>query len=282
MFVLPFLIGFVLWFVLPMGQSIVYSFSNISFTGDGMILSAAGLENYRYAIFSDASFIRTLISSSATILWQIPIIMFFSMFIAILLNGKFAGRLFFRAAMFLPVIFSVKIFLDQISGGGHAISTMESSREAIAATSDTLKLLWYELMNNFGLPLGVIERLQSYVDNIFDIAWKSGIQIILFIIGLQAIPGYLYEVCKLEGATRWETFWKITFPMLSPTILLCLIYTIIDLFNSSTNRVIAMVELNMTTRLHYACAQTWMYSIIVFVFVFVVYRLVAKRVIYLD
>ncbi|MBO4947083.1 MAG: sugar ABC transporter permease, partial [Lachnospiraceae bacterium] len=138
-----------------------------------------------------------------------------------------------------------------------------------------------DLLANFGLPDKVVSTVRGYLDNIFSIAWASGIQIVLFIIGLQAIPSYLYEVCELEGATKWETFWKITFPLLSPSMLLCMIYTIIVQFNSG-NTVMTAIEDNMRMKMHYACAQTWMYTLVVGAFVFVAYRLVAKRTVYLD
>ena len=281
LFVLPFLIGFVFLLAKPMLESIVYSFSEVLFGEGGMTVNPVGLENYSYALFSDADFFKKLISSVIEILWNIPVIMFFSMFMAILLTGEFVGRLFFRMLLFLPVIFAVPAFLENIEAAGMG-GRMAEGRDSVAATSDTLQLLLTDLVNNFGLPSELVSKLQEYVSNIFDICWKSGIQIILFIIGLQAIPSYLYEVCELEGATKWETFWKITFPLLSPTILLCLIYTIIDLFNSPSNQVITIITANMGQRIHYACAQTWLYSLAVFAFVLIVYRLVAKRAIYLD
>lgn len=281
LFVLPFLVGFVILFARPMAKSIVYSFSEISFGPEGMTLEPVGFENYSYALFSDADFFKKLLTSIGEILWNIPVIMFFSMFMAVLLNEKFVGRLFFRMLLFLPVIFALPDFINNIDADGMG-ARMSEGRELIAQTSDTLQMLLMDLINNFGMPGEILTKLQESLQNILQICWKSGIQIILFIIGLQAIPSYLYEVCKLEGATAWETFWKITFPLLSPTILLCLIYTVIDLFNSASNQVISIITDNMSQRMHYACAQTWLYSIVVFIFVFIAYRLVAKRAIYLD
>lgn len=281
LFVLPFLIGFAVFFIRPMAESVVYSFSEISFGVDGMRLNAAGFKNYAYALFSDADFLKKLLTSTGEILWNIPVIMFFSIFMALLLNGEFVGRLFFRMILFLPVIFALPAFLENVGAAGMD-GRMAEGRALVVETSATLKQLMMDLMNNFGLPDGLLDLLQTYLQNILQICWKSGIQIVLFIIGLQAIPAHLYEVCELEGATKWETFWKITFPLLSPTILLCLIYTIIDLFNSSSNQVIKIITANIGQRMHYACAQTWLYSLIVFAFVLVVYGLVAKRTIYLD
>ena len=281
LFVLPFLIGFIFLFAKPMVTSIIYSFHDVSVSQAGIEMEPLGFSNYEYALFSDADFVKRFTGSIGTILWNIPIIMFFSMFIALLLNEKFVGRLFFRSAMFLPVIFGTGVILFLLQRKGMVASLFESNNSYMVL-GHGMQTLLTELMANFGISSSITGKIQYYINNIFDISWKSGIQIILFIIGLQSIPSYLYEVCKLEGATKWETFWKITFPMLSPTILLCLIYTIIDQFNSSTNQVIELVEQNMREQIHYACAQTWMYSLVVFAFVFVVYRLVAKRVIYLD
>ncbi|MBO5197880.1 MAG: sugar ABC transporter permease [Lachnospiraceae bacterium] len=280
LFVLPFLIGFLFLFLKPMVTSVIYSFHKITFGESGMIMEKVGLENYRYALFGDAKFFKELLTIGGTVVVKILVIMFMSIFVALLLNQKFPGRLFFRTVMFLPVIFGadtiLKLFIET-----DAYQSLSGSSNAFVSVGQSATGFLQELIQSFGFFSDMMSTFSEYAKKIFDLTWEMGIQVILFIVGLQAIPSYLYEVCEMEGATKWETFWKITFPLLSPTILLCLIYTVIENFNSS-NEVVKMISENMGHRIHYACAQTWLYSIIVFLLVMIIYGIVSRKTVYLD
>ena len=206
-----------------------------------------------------------------------------------ILNQKMFGRAVFRAIFFIPVIVSTGI-IAQIDLSTSELTNgmqngVETGNQATGGSSASQLISESDITGLFSTMMvgsTMVTYVVQIINNIYNIVNRSGVQMLIFLAGLQSISPAIYESCSIDGATSWETFWKITFPMLSPTILLCLIYTIIDQFNSSTNQVIELVEQNMREQIHYACAQTWMYSLVVFAFVFVVYRLVAKRVIYLD
>jgi ABC-type sugar transport system permease subunit len=86
---------------------------------------------------------------------------------------------------------------------------------------------------DLGLPLGLVDYIVDLVSRIYEIVRASSVQIIIFIAALQSISPELYEVSKIEGATAYETFWKITFPMVTPLILTNVVYTIIDKYVTS-------------------------------------------------
>ena len=128
-----------------------------------------------------------------------------------------------------------------------------------------------------------LEIISDNLLTFFNLVWDMGIQIIIFIIGLKSIPPYLYEVANMEGATKWETFWKITFPLLTPSILLCFVYTIVDHFNSYRNAIIVMIRNTLGGgNFHYSSTQSWIYALIVFAFAILAYAVLAKRIVRLD
>ena len=281
MFVLPFVIGFIFLFAKPVIQSLMYSFNDVSVGQDGLEFTPIGWENYKRMLTGDAAFIKALWKMISEAAVKILVIMFISMFLAILLNEKFAGRLLFRAIMFLPVIFAadqVLSIFNSLGGRDELKNTSSSFFMMSGEASGFVK----EIIGSFGPLSSIIEKFTSYATQLFNLLWSSGIQIILFIIGLQTIPAYLYEVAEMEGATKWETFWKITFPLLTPSILLCLIYTMIDYFNASTNTIVRQIDTNMLNNFDYACAMSWFYSVAIFIMVIIVNVILSRKVITLD
>lgn len=279
-FVAPFLIGFIALFARPLIQSGIHSFHNIRFEVGGLNMESVGFANYKEALFEDGKFIRTLLPSIGACLIEVVVIMFFAMALAIVLNQNFAGRLFFRTACFLPVIFGASTVKNKLTVSG-LNGDIESTSNGFFAVSESATEFMFKLVERFGFGAAFSEYFTKYMNEIFNVAMDSGIQIILLIIGLQAIPSYLYEVCVIEGATKWETFWKITFPLLSPTMLLCLVYSLIVQFNAD-NAVIQLINDNKTLRLGYANAQTWLYSILVLLIIGIVYKIVSKRIVYFE
>ncbi len=235
LFITPWLIGF-LWFYLKgFIQAVRFSLSNMQMleTG-GYQLEFAGLANFRYALFQDADYNQILVSSIGNMLIDVPLIIFFSLFIAIILNGKFKGRTIFRAILFLPIILnsgaisaSIALAQQAVSGGVAAVSS-----EAAAASGVNIEYL-LSMLTDLGFPAALADYLIAAVGRIFDIVQASGVQIIIFIAALQSVPGALYEVSQIEGATAYETFWKVTFPMVSPLIVTNVVYTIVDAFINS-------------------------------------------------
>lgn len=225
LFVSIWVIGFIFFFLLPFLQSVRYSFSDIVLNPNGgYTLNFIGWKNYIKAFTTDAEFLPAVFSSLGAMLYQVPIIVLFSLFVAIILNQKFVGRTFVRGIFFIPIIVANGVILSIMNGDVLSQTIMQGSSSSTLFQSEFL----YELMFKSGMSQEFVNGLTGVVDSLFALIWKSGIQIIIFLAGLQTIADSMYEAAKIEGATGWETFWKITFPMISPMIILNLIFTIID------------------------------------------------------
>ena len=282
LFVLPFIIGFIWFFALPLLDSLEYTFNIVKLGTNGLEMTPVGFENYQKALQGDAAFLKGLIAQCSTMLVKVLVIMFMSMFCALLLNDKFPGRLLFRTCLFLPVIFSADIIMKFMGDSGNTNKLNTNDNAFVMLSGNQMTGFVNEIIDSFGFLSPYIREFTKYAGSFFTLVWGMGIQVIIFIIGLKSIPAYLYEVADMEGATKWETFWKITFPLLTPSILLCFVYTIIDHFNSYNNSIIVMIRENMQGTLHYACTQSWFYSLVVFAFVLVAYAILAKRIVRLD
>ncbi len=239
-FILPWFIGFLIFYVRSLIMTVQFSFSNLTMDAinGGYTLEPVGLENYLYAFRVHGTFKQILTTSVGNMLIDVPLITFFALFMAMLLNKKFPGRGIVRAIFFLPVILNsgaITAALDlsaQMMSGG--ISTQTT--EMVASAGNTLAFDIDYLINmfvSFGLPASIIEYITAAVARVNDIIEASGVQIIIFIAALQSIPGSMYEVAKIEGATGYETFWKVTFPMVMPHIITNVVFTIVDSFTES-------------------------------------------------
>ena len=279
LFCLPFLIGFGLFFLVPMLQSVQYAFSTLQITQDGLVLKFVGLKNFTEALFADSMYVRTIASALGTMLVQTGIILMFSLFIAIILNQKFRGRTLARVIFFLPVIIMSGAIIEILS------TDYLSSQIMSGETSGSLfqGMGSYEILLAMGIPYQLVETVIPYVYDIFNLVWNAGVQILIFLAGLQTIPRQLYESASIEGCTPWESFWKITFPLMSPMIFMNLIYSIIDFCTTSTNPVIQLVN-TQTSNMNfgYAAGLTWMYLLVVLAVVGIVYWLLSRRIVYMG
>ncbi len=270
-FVLPFIVGFVLIYLPIIFDSIKFSFHEIDpvRTG-GYTLTWVGLQNYQKALFENADYVKTLVSGMQQLILEVPSIVIFSLFIAVLLNDKIAGRAAFRAILFVPVILSTGL-IESIDAQNNLMEFMDSEagiddgtgQSAAAQLSAAIDL--EALFANMKVGTGLVEYVASAVDGISTIINRSGVQILIFLAGLQSISPAIYESCKIDGATTWETFWKITFPMISPMILVNAIYTIIDAFTSESNKVMQLVDsvYSQPDGNVLSSAMAWMYFLIV-------------------
>jgi len=286
MFVLPFLIGFICIYLPIVFESIKSSFCNESIIKGTVFV---GWQNYYDALFVYTSGGQTFLSILVTGLQQlaldIPAILIFSLFMAVLLNQKMTGRAVFRAIFFIPVILSTGIMesIDaantMIDIGDHGISTgeAESTTDQIVSVMD-LQVLFKNLM--------VGPELATYVagliNNIFAIVNRSGVQMLIFLAGLQSISPAIYESCQIDGATSWETFWKITFPMISPMILVNAVYTIIDSFTTESNAAMSFIKnaSNSGSADEVAVAMYWMYFLVVILILAAISGLISAYVFY--
>lgn len=277
-FILPWIIGVIFFFGIPAFQSLIYSFSDVKVKASGMLLNFAGFKNYHYALFSDATYIPAITTSLLNMLYEVPIIAFFSMFIAGMLNQKFRGRTVTRILFFLPVIIASGAILEilQTSGMSMDVNGTDTIYMFKTNTLETALL-------NAGMNYTLISYLTGIVSKIFDITWKSGIQILLYLSALQGIPSSYYEVSSLEGATAWEEFWKITFPLLTPMTLVCVIYTIIDSFTYYQNGVMRLIDTQYAA-LQFArsSAMSWLYFIIILIIIGLVAGVVFKNTVYTE
>ena len=288
-FILPFLIGFVLIYLPIIFDSIKYSFHEIKIlVGGGYELEWVGWKNYSDAILVDTSFVTTLVSGLKQLILDIPSIVLFSLFVAIVLNQKIAGRAAFRAIFFIPVILTTGLISD-IDAGNTMYSYMsdaegidDGSGQESAATEIVSVMDVERLFANMMIGTEIVEYVVSLVNNIFNIINRCGVQMLIFLSGLQSISPAIYESCSIDGASGWETFWKITLPMVSPMILVNSIYTVIDAFTSSDNKVMAYIstvyeEANGNVL---SSAMSWMYFLVVILIIAAVAGLLGSFVFY--
>ena len=274
-FVAPFVIGFILIYLPIIVDSIIYSFNEVktvSLSGGGatFVLNFVGFANYQKALFENADYVKTLVTGIRQLVLEVPSIVIFSLFIAVLLNDKIAGRAAFRAILFVPVILSTGLIeaidaqsnLSEFMGTEDSIDT-GTGESAAAQFSQAIDL--EALFANMKVGTGLVEYVANAVDSISGIVNRSGVQILIFLAGLQSISPAIYESCRMDGATAWETFWKITFPMISPMILVNAIYTIIDSFTSDSNAVMKLIDqvYAQPNGNVLSSAMAWMYFLIV-------------------
>ena len=239
-FIIPLMIGFIYFFAIPFILTIVYSFSYVDkISGrEGLTTIFIGWNNYIY-VFKDFTisinyeskiFTELLVKAFIEIITNLPIILIFSLIMAVVLNSKFAGRALVRAIFFMPVIFN-----------SQAIDLAVASRTSMTAIINQNTNSIFENMFSFtdfllmaNLPTKLVGFLGDASSKIYDIISYSGIQILIFLTAIQSVPKQLYEAAKMEGATQYEMFWKITFPMVSPMLLTTAVYTIIDSYTRST------------------------------------------------
>lgn len=239
LFSAPFIIGFILFFLAPFVQAIVFSLNNLKIITGGYELEYIGLENFRYALFVDPDFVRVFAETVVKMLVEVPSIIFFSFFSALLLNQQFKGRLLARTIFFLPVVMTSGVILT-LESGDYMSNLLEQTNTS-AANALTGPLLTAFLMQ-LKLPREMLSYVVTVVEHIPDVIRASGIQILIFLAGLQSIPETLYEASKVEGATPWQTFWMITMPMMSPMVFANVIYSIIDSFLSSSNQLVRYIR----------------------------------------
>ena len=260
LFVLPWEIGIVLFFIVPLISSIIYAFSDVTIVSGGVNTAFVGLKWFKYAINDDPTYLTQLKNAISSFLVQTPIILALSLILAIILNQKFKGRMIARAIFFLPVIIATGTIISYLTQAGMVLG--DTSGEAANTYSNMVN--FDMILGNLGLPTEINELISGYISSVFNLLWSCGIQIILFISGLQTIPDQLYEVARVEGCSKWEEFWYITFPMLGQQILLVMIYTMIDLITKKSHVMAAAYELMSGQQVYdRSSAMLWMYFVIV-------------------
>ncbi len=234
-FMLPWLIGFVTFFAVPIKDTILYSFNKVDVgSAGGIELTFNGIQNYIALFMSEVSTVnqpiqRIFATENISIFTNLPLIVIFSLFLAILANAKFPGRGIVRVIFFLPIVLGLPLIVEW-TGNSTGRTMIESASGGMFGAEAGAELLFEYTF----LPKKIIEFLAVVLNNIFQLFTRTGVQTLIFLAGLQSISPSHYEVAKIEGANRYEIFWKVTLPMLSNVLLFAVIYTMIDLFLNSS------------------------------------------------
>lgn len=260
LFTTPWFIGIIIFFLIPMVQSIYFSFSEVTVVPGGMDISFVGLKNYKNILFEDPDYLKNLSEAITSFLYQIPVILLLSLVLALFLNQKFRGRLFFRALFFLPVIIATGTVITWLfrttDSDLNNLGVSESYTASMFSVKDIIG--WLQIDGR------IAEYITRTISKIFDLIWSCGIQTVLFLAGLQSIPGTLYEASRVEGATKWEEFWFITFPMLSRVTLLVTVFTIVEQMTSTRIRMVSKTYSMMTAGTYdKTSAMLWFYFLAV-------------------
>ncbi len=260
-FVLPFYFGFLFFYLGPIAQSIQFAFSDVEILNGALGITANNFANFDTIFNVDPNYKTSLISTVTKLLWQVPVIIIASLFIALILKSKFHGRTVVRGIFFLPVVLAGGIVMSIVQSDTVSMQVMNGSMVSSGAMVDSNGLK--DLLVNMGLGSEITGFINTIYSNLFNLLWKSGVQMIIFLSGLQSIPTSLYEASSIEGATAWEDFWKITIPMIGPIIMLNIFFTIIESFMDSGNTVMQKVVTEFgNVNLGLASAMAWVYFLI--------------------
>lgn len=281
LFSTPFIVGFVFFFLAPFLQAIVFSVNNLKIVTGGYELVYSGIANYRYALFTDTDFVRTFVETLVKMLVEVPSIIFFSFFSALLLNQQFKGRLLARTIFFLPVIMTSGVILIMESGDYMSNMLQQTNSSAASVLSGPFLI---SFLMQLKMPREILTYVVTVVEHIPEVIRASGIQILIFLAGLQSISGAIYEAAKVEGATPWQTFWLVTMPMMSPIVLANVVYSIIDSFLSPANELVRYIRDTAFAGAGFGIgtAMGVMYFAAVTIILLIVVRIVSRYVFYQE
>ncbi|GAB2574927.1 carbohydrate ABC transporter permease [Gracilibacillus alcaliphilus] len=252
-FIFPWIIGFLLFTLIPFVYSLFLSFQQVKITPSGIVTTNVKWENYIYAFRTDLEFMQVLLKFLRELVISTPIIIVFALIIALLLNQPIRLRTIFRMVFFLPVIIaSGPVIMDLMDQGVTSIPAIEEYALFSAVITNTE---------------GGLQSVLTYLmDNLVIILWYSGVQILIFLAGLQKMDQQVYEAAKIDGASNWECFWKVTLPALVPMIVVNLIYTIVTYSIFALNPVVEHIQNHMfevSTGFGYASALSWIYFVVI-------------------
>ena len=268
-FMIPWFIGAAVFLAYPLISSFWYALNNIRITPLGRIFTFVGHANFTQILIQDPDFLIYLVDYLTSTIISTPIIVVFALIIAMMLNMKIKGKGFFRLIFFLPVIIVSGPILGMLTAeGAGSISAVDM--QAVTAAIGSV------------LPKIVADPVSDVFGNMITTLWYSGVQILIFLSGLQKIDRSMYEAAKIDGGSGWECFWKITLPNLRSMILLNTIYTVVFISNNSDNPIINLIQESMFSGTKekgygYASAMAWLYSAVVLILVGLFALLLASR-----
>lgn len=283
-FVLPFILGLIFLYLPALINSIRYSFSDIIPNGVTLYLSKPNLDKYKQILFVDPSFVRGIVESLGSLILTTGIIIIYSLFIATVLNKDIKGKGILRAVLFLPVIISTGI-ISKVDAGNVLIGSSGTAAQYEAQTVagglfDTFDIS--SLIMSMNISPAFINIITDAIDGLYNIITRSGVQMLIFLAGIQGISRSVYESATIEGATWWESFWKITIPMISPLILVNLVYTIVDSFTNTGNVIMDKIFDTIMVQVDYslASAMAILYFIVIGVLLAVIIPIASKLTFY--
>jgi ABC-type sugar transport system permease subunit len=267
LFVLPWIVGFVLFTMLPLVQTFRYSLNKVLVSATGVEQTFIAWENYTHALFTDPTFIELLIEYTIETLVSVPIILIFSMIIALFLNLKLPLKGIFRTIFFLPVVItSGPVIRELVSQGATSVPQIASSPAVVAFVEQ--------------LPRALRSPVEYLLTSFILILWFSGVQILIYLASLQKIDRSIYEAAAIDGASAWESFWKVTLPSLSTTNVVVAVYTVITLSHFSENKIVRYIyaqTYDIKGGIGYASAMSFLYFAALVLILLLIYLLLAWR-----
>src|SRR5574344_2154322 len=285
LFICPFIIGFLVFMIQPLVQSLKMSLSDVNISTEGFKLVWDNFYNYNKAWNIDPEFRRMLAEQISTMIYQSLATIVFSFFVAMILNQEFKGRALVRSIFFLAVILSSGVLVG-IEYSNSLLAGLKKTIEEEGNANSVTGVL-EKILTNGGVSIAskkLFDTLFGIIDQIYDVAMASGIQIIIFLSGLQNISPSMYEAADMEGCTSWESLWKITVPMVSPLLLVCWIYTISDFFIKTDNQSMEKINDMMIIQLNYgySSALAWIYFLVEMVLIGISSFIISKVVYYYE
>jgi ABC-type sugar transport system permease subunit len=267
LFVLVWIIGFATFTFLPLLQTLRYSFNQVTVSATGIQLEFLQWQNYTRALLTDPTFVELLIGYAIETLISVPIVIIFSLIIALFLNLNLKFKGLFRTIFFLPVVITSGPVIRELVAQG---TTSVPGLNITATLKDFL----------LQLPSYLRNPVEYLLTSFILILWFSGVQILIYLASLQKIDKSLYEAANIDGASGWEAFWKITLPSLSTTTLITTIYTIITLSHFSENKVIRYIQGQMYAvggGIGYASAMSFLYFLVLSLLLLLFFLLLHSR-----
>lgn len=281
LFVSPFLIGLICIFSPMLIKTIQFSFSELQVGTDGYGMEFVGWEYYNQILFVDPYYVRQMLDSLGSLITDTAVILIYSLFMATLLSREIKGRGVIRAIMFLPVIIATGIIdrADNISAqvlSSSVLSTSGSNAQEMFSSFDIESLIY-----SLQLGDGFVEFIVGVINNMYVIITRSGVQMLIFLAGLQSISPAIYESATVEGATWWESFWKITFPMITPMLIVNTVYTVVDSFTAYSNTLMSRIFSTITNGAYsLASAMSLLYFIVLSVILMIIILVMNRMVFY--
>ena len=265
------IIGFLVFMLVPVVNSVIYSFSIVKVESTGIKITPYGFGNFAniFKVRDGLDFTEALLNFSKDLIIQVPIIIVFSIIIAMLLNQPIKCRALFRAIFFLPVIISSGPVITELISQG-------------AGGSNMMSAMGFTTMLESVLGPTIAEPINNLFNEIIIVFWFSGVQILIMLAGIQKMDRQVYEAAHVDGAGAWEIFWKITLPSLKSLIFVSTIYTIVLLSTFSTNEVIIQIKSNMFATdpefaYGFASAMSWIYMGVMALFIILVCVILLPR-----